>query len=195
MAWLLAILGRGRTIAACPSGIRALAAAVAGVLGEEERAALTARTGALIAGGAPETLAARIALLPVLASAVDVVRIASVAGGEVVPVAALYFRLGERFGLEWLRAGAARISSDDHWQRQAVSAVIDDLFAHQSLMTERVLIEEAPDPAARIDRWCGGRRVAVERLERLLTELRAAPSLDLSRLAVANRQVRALIGA
>ena len=204
VAWFIGFGGHGRRpldiareIAAFQPGIRELAAEAVGILGAEQRAELEARAETLTAQGAPADLAARVALLPVLAPAVEVVRIASGGGGAVAPVGALYFRLGERFGLDWLRTRAGAIRSDDPWQREALGAIVDDLFAHQSLMTERVLAVEGDDPAARpetrIEIWCGQRRTAAERLVLLLAELRAAPRLDLSRLAVANQQLRALI--
>ena len=186
VVWLLGIAGQGREIDDCPANIRILAAGVAGALGETERAALTERAEALTAEGVPAALAGRIALLPVLAASVDTVRIASAGGFAVAPVVAVYLRLGERFGLDWLRGQAAKIKSDDRWQRQAVEAVVEDLYAHQSLITERALADGA------IEAWSARHRAGTERFDRLLAELKTAPGLDLSRLAVANRQLRAL---
>jgi len=50
-----------------------------------------------------------------------------------VPDAAqVYFDLGHRFGMEWLRSRAAKVKTENHWQKQAVSAIIDDLYGLQS---------------------------------------------------------------
>ena len=135
-----------------------------------------------------------------LAPVVDVVRIAGARGAQVSVVAAIYYQLGERFGLNWLRRRAQKIPAGDHWQFQAVNAMVDDLYGQQTDLSWRVLegqVLDGGDPgdaAAIIDRWCQGRHAAVDRVALLLTELRSVPDLDLARLAVASRQIRALTG-
>ena len=49
--------------------------------------------------------------------------------------------------------------------------------------------------AAMIDGWAADRGAALARTDSLLAELRKAGSIDLAMLAVANRQLRSLIGA
>jgi len=134
--------------------------------------------------------------LPVLAPVMDVVRIAGARGAEVAAVAAIYYQLGERFGLNWLRRRARKIPAGDHWQFQAVNAMVDDLYGQQTDLTWRVLEGRLPDGGAAgiVDDWCRGRQAAVDRVALLLAELRSVPDLDLARLAVASRQIRALTG-
>jgi glutamate dehydrogenase len=173
-------------------GVEALAANLDGVLHEEERAALDERANGWVRQGVPEYLARRVASLPVLAAALDLSRIARQIGYEVPAVASVYFAAGDRFGIEWLRRQAARIKSENHWQRQAVTAIIDDLFAHQTDLSVRVLRDGA-NPVRAIDDWAASRPGPVERIGQLLQELHSVPRLDLAMLAVANRQLRGLI--
>ncbi|QCG89201.1 NAD-glutamate dehydrogenase [Azospirillum sp. TSH100] len=196
VAWFLAHsphpLDLGRESAAFRPGVEALAAGLDRFLDAEESSRLAIRIADAMAQGVPEDLARRIAALPVLAAAPDLVRIAERTGRAVEGVASVYFGLGRRFGLEWLRDRASGAKVDNHWQRQAVAAIIDDLFAHQSALTVRVLESEG-DEAAAVDGWIASRTLVVERVEQLLAELRAQPAVDLAMLAVANRQLRGLI--
>ena len=61
-------------------------------------------------------------------------------------------------------------------------------------MTQKVLAGDgaAASPDEAFAAWNAVRRVAVERSRGLLAELGAAPEVDLSMLAVASRQLRAL---
>ena len=163
------------------------------VLDAEETARLTARVASYEEQGVPADLARRMAALPVLAAAPDLVRIAGRTGRDVAEVAAVYFMLGRRFGLEWLRDKAAAAKAENHWQKQAVTALVDDLFAHQTALTTRVLeaVDQLPAESP-VDAWIAHRRPVVERVEQLLSELRTQPNVDLSMLAVANRQLRGL---
>ena len=181
-------------IRACQPGIQTLSTMLHSVLEGGEQAALDERTQGLSNQGVPAALARQVALLPLLAPAVDVVRIAGGSGKAVETVAAIYHRIGERHGLNWLRRQARKIRTSDHWQLQAINAVVDDLFSHQSQMTVRVLEDGTSQPGQDpIKAWTQGRLAAVERLALLLNELHSAATLDLARLAVANRQIRALI--
>ena len=119
-------------------------------------------------------------------------RIARLCRRDVPDVALVYFDLGHRFGMEWLRSRAAKVKTENHWQKQAVSAIIDDLYGLQSDLTARILNDGESHEAA-IATWAGARQGPVDRISQLLTELRGVTRVDLAMLAVANRQLRGLI--
>jgi len=176
--------------AAFRPGVEALSLGLDGVMDGEEEARIIARAERRIADNVPEDLARRIAALPVLAAAPDLVRIADRTGRAVPQVASVYFRLGRRFALEWLRDKAASVRIDNHWQRQAVAAIIDDLFGHQRELTVRVLEQGGAEPSVEV--WIADHRNPVERVEPLVAELRAQTVVDLPMLTVAGRQLRGL---
>ena len=51
------------------------------------------------------------------AAGLDIVRIAEAAKVQVVDMARLYFAVGARLGLDWLRAAAAQIKVETPWQK------------------------------------------------------------------------------
>lgn len=197
VAWFLTSCAQPLDIAAETEayrpGIEALLGGLDAFLDAEEAARLSARVASYAEQGVPSDLARWMAALPVLAAAPDLVRIARRTRRDVAAVAAVYFILGRRFGLEWLRDKAASAKVDNHWQKQAVAALVDDLFAHQTALTVRVLESADRLPAeAPVDGWIAQHRPVVERVEQLLSELRTQPHIDLAMLAVANRQLRGL---
>ncbi|MGQ9370876.1 NAD-glutamate dehydrogenase [Azospirillum sp. ST 5-10] len=197
VAWFLTNCGHPLDIAAETAVFRpaidTLAAGLGEVLDAEESERLARRCAAYAEQGVPEAVGRRVASLPVLAVAPDLVRVAEKTGRDVPAVAAVYFMLGRRFGLEWLRDRAAMVKTDNHWQKQATAAIVDDLFAHQTHLTMRVLESAAALPAEDpVGAWIEQRRPVVERVEQLLSELRTQATVDLAMLAVANRQLRGL---
>jgi glutamate dehydrogenase len=195
-SWLLVnaggdLRGAGR---ACAEAVRDLAAALPGLLPEGDREGLLAEAARRRAQGVPEDLALRVAALPALASAPEIGRIAARLGLPATEAAAVHFALGRRFGLDWLRERARGLKADNHWQRQAVSAIVDDLFALQGSLTTRVL-ESAGGAGgdAAIDAWAASRPGPLERVRQLLAELRAAGQVDLAMLGVATRQLRGIV--
>ncbi|HSV28903.1 MAG TPA: hypothetical protein VLL76_05075, partial [Candidatus Omnitrophota bacterium] len=108
----------------------------------------------------------------------------------------LYFAVGARFGLGWLRAAAERLAARGHWQKLAAVAAIEDLFAHQRDIAAAVAAE-APGLAAAeaLEAWVAAHAPPVGRIDALVAELRAAPEIDLAMLSVVNRQLRVLMEA
>jgi len=167
-------------------GIEALTKGLGQALSEGDRAELDAATKILADAGVPQDLARAVSQLDWLAAAPDIVRL----GGDPLAVARVYYALGQRLGLDWLKSQAAQLKPQTDWQRQAAAAVLDDLYGHQATLARRVLAD-----SGELNKWVESRKPAVERVDQLLTEMRAAPAVDLAMLAVANRRFGELAGA
>ncbi|MBW7852394.1 MAG: NAD-glutamate dehydrogenase [Rhodospirillales bacterium] len=170
------------------------------VVPPDTAAIVTAHAAEMQAQGVPEDLARRVARTIVLAAANDIARIGARTGLAVEPAAKLYFDVGARFGLGWLRTAADRVgvaAGNGHWLKMAVGAVIDDLHALQRELTIRIAQADggADDAQTAIAGWIEANRPAVERTDQLLAELRAVGTADLAILTVANRQLRSLADA
>ena len=167
-------------------GIEALTKGLDEVLPEADRAQLDVAAKALADAGVPRDLAHAVSQLDWLAAAPDIVRL----GGEPLAVARVYYALGQRLGLDWLKYQATQLKPQTDWQRQAAAAVLDDLYGHQATLARRVLAD-----SGELATWVEARKSAVDRIDHTLTEMRAAPAVDLAMLAVANRRFGELAGA
>jgi len=183
-------------LAAYGPGIKALLAGK-NIVSPHDRAAIDERAKAFAGRGAPADLAERVATLRYLAPCLDVVRIARGANLPVEAVGRTYFAAGDRLGLEWLRESAAALAAETHWQRQAISAVMEDLFAQQRDLATRMLQGrkangkiEGPEL---VGDWLEGRAAVTARLEGLLGELKQSGTVDLAMLTVASRELRSLL--
>ncbi len=174
-------------------GIDALAGHLDDMLGDARLDAVARAAERYTAEGVPEDIARRVAGTDVLASALDIVQAALNRDLAVEDVGCVYFQVGERLGFDWLRATAGGLSAESHWQRQAVTAIVDDLYSQQRALTTAVL--EANGAGAvdgAVDEWVSAHRPVVERNEELLADLGKIESVDLAMLTVANRQIRVL---
>jgi len=143
--------------------------------------------------GAPEELALRVAHLEVVSSAMDIIRLAQAESAQKVEsVAGIYFSIGERFNIDRLRTASSSITAETVWQKNALSAAIDDLNTYQSVLAARV-IKETPSPAGAVEAWLAERPRVVERVDQTLNEFRSASTVDLAMLTVASRQLRLLV--
>ena len=148
--------------------------------------------------GVPTALAHKVAHLVNLYSACDIVGLANRRKMNVREVAKVYFALGTRFRLGRLRAAASNLESEDHWQQLAVAALVEEVYSHQLALASNALdhlAKAGKDVDKAIAAWVQRNQTAVDQTEVLLNELWATEVNDLSMVAVASRQLRALADA
>ncbi len=181
------------TISHFTARVEALSARLPELLDEDDRARDGAAAAEYVAAGVPEAVAARVVTLETLYSTLDIVEVAGSTKRPVELVAQIYFALSARLGLPWLRGRISALSGDQHWQLLAKSAMHDDLSGLQRTITSEVLTGNGDlAPSALIAAWQERNRRAIERSERLLTELRSASAADGAMLSVALRELRNL---
>jgi glutamate dehydrogenase len=143
-----------------------------------------------------------VASLDALFSGLNVIEVATACGETVETVAAVYFALGYKLDLHWLRDQIAKLPAETHWQTLAQGALRDDLYSEQRELTIEVLKRdgedgtedgtEDKDAETLIDTWMEENRSAVERTNAILSDLKEADTLDIAMISVALREIRNL---
>ncbi|MCK6417725.1 MAG: NAD-glutamate dehydrogenase, partial [Alphaproteobacteria bacterium] len=166
------------------------------LVGEEQRMTIAQRQSAAVENGLPLALARHLALVPVLSSACDIIRIALESKTDLALTAKIYFSLGQRFHLDWLRQQARFITSEDPWHRDAAAALIDQFYSSQAGLTIRVMKElsafkKAQDPLAQ---WINKNPDLFAQVTPLIERLRGIGTVDLAMLVIAEQRLRGLAG-
>jgi glutamate dehydrogenase len=138
-----------------------------------------ARIKELTEAGVPDDLARDIALLPALMAAPDIALLAHDANMDVPKVAALYFALGEKLGLDRLRLLGAKLSPSDHWDRLALRRLMDDLSAAQRNLA-RSLLTSAQKGDNAVEQWAQAHGEALERTRSFLGTLEGSGELSIA---------------
>ena len=179
----------GKTIAELKPGISQLTPSIDKLIPKEVTEHIEFRIKRYTDGGVPAPLARQIAFTILMISAPDIVRAAAQSKRPLADVARLYFQIGETFRLGWLRYNAEKLPADNHWQKLAAAAVIEELYAHQKNLALRMMRGSITgDP---LERWTKANASSLEQMKQMLTELSAADLVDLSMLAVASRHLSA----
>ena len=137
----------------------------------------------LAAAGVPDALAQRIANLPALGAAPDVVQVAERTGKPVADVAATYFAAGTFFRLDRIVGAARAIRVSDYFDRLALDRALDSIGEAERRLTAQMLGAGAPGLPA-VEAWVAGRSGEVERIRNAVHEI-AGSGLTLSKLSVA----------
>jgi glutamate dehydrogenase len=130
-----------------------------------------------------------------LAGALDIADLAERSGHELDQAARVYYAVGARFALDEMRIAARRLRAETPWQKQAVEATIDDLFALQIDLAACILASSSStQPEDPIAAWSAAHAAALAPAEPLIRELRVTATPDLAMLVVASRQLRHALG-
>jgi glutamate dehydrogenase len=165
---------------------------LSGVLGVTQKARMSALRSQLVEQHVPEQLAARIASLEELHSALDLVEVAMAARVRIGYAAKAYFDLGERIGLTWIKEQIEALAADGHWQAVARGTLRDNLYALQSKITLAVLRCKGRDAGARVEQWLSRHSAPVDSLKRVVVDLRTGSPPDFATISVALQAVRRL---
>jgi glutamate dehydrogenase len=173
---------------------RSLATSLSELLPQRDTSLVAERAQRFREAGVPETLAGCIAALPFLACALDIGELAERSAQPLDRAARIYYEAGAQFALDEMRAAARRLPAETPWQKLALESMIDDLFALQADLAERILASDCavkPDPLVA---WSAANAASLATAEALARELRAASIPDLAMLVVASRQLRQVLG-
>lgn len=184
----------GATVALFAPGVDELAKSYQELLAARRRKSLAKSASVYMEQGVPEALARRVVGLEILAAACDIVQAAKANGLTVEFAGRIYFEIGDKLGIDWLRESGSRLGSKNHWQRQAMRALRDELFAHQRALTGVVIAESKACGSAddAVKSWIVTNRTEVDRTSQLFADMRKAGEIDLAMLTVASHKIRLL---
>ena len=128
----------------------------------------------------------------------DIVEVAAATERDPEDVLKVYFRLGSRLELNWLRERIIDLPRANRWQALARAAMRDDLFNLYRELTRKVLETGGPGGTkvgaeAAIDGWSERNADSVERALGMVADVRASRIYDYTTLPVALREIRGLL--
>jgi glutamate dehydrogenase len=171
-----------QTVAHYAKGVAELAEGLDSLLPEAAAQARLARIAVLVSEGVPDVLAARVASLPALAEATDIVDIAERTGRSITDVARIHFGVDSVFGLSNLGGSAAAVPATDDYERLARERAVETLDdAHSGLTQE---IASGTNGAGTLESWLGERGAEAERTRNTVQAI-AMSGLSLPKLMVA----------
>lgn len=204
ITWFLTRLGRDMDVnkdsKEFSAGIKKLSKHLDDLVTDGLKESITGREKIAINDGIPKELARQIALMPVMSSACDIIRISSEQEMDLTSTARTYFELGERFHLDWLRQQARFLPHEDHWKDEAANGLMEQLFGSQAGMTVRILRDisatgkKALKAESLVDLWLENHQNHLKQLDSLFVDLRRAGTVDLTMLTVAEQRLRQFYG-
>lgn len=180
------------TIDRLAPGLKILEKTIIRSLNAEEKEQVQERAKPLLAGGMPKTLANRAASLYLLYPALDVVETAARRDSDVLGVATVFFGLGDRLGLKWLRESVDKLTVEGQWHAHARGNLRDELYSQHRRLVGRVLgsFSATKNP---VNSWIEANAADVERVSLMMNDMQDLTSMDYATVSVAVRSLEQLL--
>jgi glutamate dehydrogenase len=184
-----------QTIRRFKPGAELLAAALPDALEGSDRETFDGRAAELEHAGVPHELARRAAGMQSMLALFDIVEVAAATERDPEDVLKVYFRMGSRLELNWLRERIIDLPRANRWQALARAALRDDLFNLYRELTRKVLETggSEADPQGAIETWSERNAEVLDRALGMVADIRASRIYDNTTLPVALREIRALL--
>ncbi|NOR20536.1 MAG: NAD-glutamate dehydrogenase, partial [Xanthomonadales bacterium] len=175
-------------------GLEILEKRISRSLNPVEKAHVQERAEPLIEGGMPKALANRAARLHLLYPALDVVETAARRQTNVLDVATVFFGMGDKLGLKWLRESVETLKVEGRWHANARGNLRDELYSQHRSLAGRAL-EKFPDDKDPAESWVQAHTGEVEKISLMMKDMQNLPSMDYATVSVAVRSLDQLLKA
>jgi NAD-specific glutamate dehydrogenase len=148
--------------------------------------------------GVGSKLANKVASIDALSSAYDIIEVSKKLNTQITNVSQIYFKVGTRLHLKWLRNKILTSNTDNYWQRISTKTILEDLYHYQMKITS-VIVEhgscdkEGCDGDFALDQWIKTEDFLVGRYDRFINDFKSQANPDLSMFIVALNRIKALI--
>jgi glutamate dehydrogenase len=175
--------GLARVIERYRAGVADTAAALESSLPQELAMTRAARAFHFKTSGVPPALGQRIASLPVLAAAPDIVLVSDRSGKPVSEVTATFFAAGAFFQLDRIIGAARAIKVSDYFDRLALDRALDSIGDSERRLAAQMMANGYAGAEA-VKAWVEPRREEVARIRGAVDDI-AASGLTISKVTVA----------
>jgi len=142
----------------------------------------------------PEAIAARLATVPVLGAALDIVEVAHDSGRPVDRVASIFFEIGQALEIDSLRRQIENLPVESRWHAQARGSLRDELAAQHRALVTQILASAPPGAPNRVTAWLERDDPSLKFTLGMLAEIRTQ-TVDYPIASVALRRLAQLVQA
>ena len=170
------------------SGVQSIMENVFSIITQQHRATIEEMASQFVEAGVEAGLATRCSMMRALYSSLDIVEVATNANIDVQEAGRIYFEIGRKLELFWLREQVSSLEGD-YWQRLAADGIYSDLFRYQRLITAEVIANADVDQEEVLSKWQQDHDAAISRVNKIISEIKDAAQLNLAMLSVALREI------
>jgi len=187
---LTAIVTRFRKIADELSGV------LSKVLAQASRESFERKIERYHLNNVDRKLASKVASFDPVASAFDIAEISAASNLDLETIAKIYFAVGTRFSLKWLRSRVSSIPEDNYWSKLSSKTVLEDLYSYQMRIAKKIVdfSHDNKDLCENnaMEKWIATVDFLMVRFDNFISDLKTQTNPDLSMFIVALNRLKPL---
>jgi glutamate dehydrogenase len=155
------------------------------ILPQSSKDYIDSTTQNFIEQGYPKDTAYRLAILPILNTAADIIRISDQEKHDLQTVAKVYHRLNETMSFVWLREKARTLQSTSRWETETLKAVVERFYVTQAELTKRIVREVCNTKSCPVDpvkEWITANENTMGTALSLIEKVKSADEIDFAML-------------
>lgn len=187
-------LGIEQSVAFFKPAYQQIAADLPRLLATSEAESLQAHQQQLIAQHIPEDVARYLSQLSTVFSVMDIAQVADSEKTDLLLVAEIYFKLGDKLDLHWFLEQITQQPVTNHWQALARASYREELDWQQRALSQVVVRTCGGECQAEdvINRWLTSNELVLARWSLMLAEFKTTKSHEFAKFSVALRELMLL---
>jgi glutamate dehydrogenase len=140
----------------------------------------------------PQELACKIAILSPLSSAYNIIEVSNRYKAPVTKVADIYFELGNRFSIDWLRSCANDMVAENNWQKLAIRGYKDELYdVHRRITASAV--DHAMKNNDSLEKWHSKNEKHIRLFDRFIEEVKSQETIEYEMIDLSLKKLSVLL--
>ena len=140
----------------------------------------------------PLELSKKISSLNLLSSAYNIVKVSNKYKVSVRRVAEIYFELGHRFNLDWLRHSANNLLWESNWQKLSITGFKEEIYDLNRKITSSA-VDHAERHEGRLDKWYKQNDKHIKLFDKFITEIKSQGVIEYAMLDLSLKKLGALL--
>lgn len=133
-----------------------------------------------------EQTASKISALDYIISAFDIIATSKQTSLENTEVAKVYFKIGEKFSIDWLKKSCDTIVGQSYWDRLSIYAIKDDLYDKQRRLLQKVI--EVTSGRIDLSEWVKNHNGYAQDFIDFVDDLRLQENININMIILANKK-------
>lgn len=140
----------------------------------------------------PKDIAERVAILNLMTSAYNIIEVSNKNKTDMRQVASIYFELGHRFSIDWLRYMASTLGAENNWQKLALKSFKDELYDLNRKMTASA-VESYEKSDGNLQKWYKHNEKHIRLYDKFIAEVKSQTSIEYAMIDLSLKKLGALV--
>ena len=130
-----------------------------------------------------------------LGASFDIINIVDMLQVDLSFVSKLYFIIGNKLNLRWIRNKVLKLAIDTYWERLSTKIIIDELYCYQAMITKDVVSFNLKEGLGSdtIDKWMENKAFLIKRYNNFIVDSKLETHPSMSTFNVALDRLKSLV--